>query len=109
MNIDSGYIFPSKHVMDDYMKMSREERSQWEIDDESFIMSYESYQKKFKELCKKALARDDNFGSHSNRKTAYLLGTWAGAEKSDTMLAARHKTIKNANTYLVRMHPHCWK
>ena len=42
---------------------------------------------------------DKVLGVHSLRKTAYLLGKLRGAELSDLMFAARHKSVLNAMKY----------
>jgi hypothetical protein len=43
--------------------------------------------------------RKGPWGSHSCRKTAYLLAVWGGGQDSDMMQSARHKTLANAIKY----------
>ena len=62
-------------------------------------ISYSDVLAAWKNLCSSILERDGKFGAHSGWKTAYLFGVWGGAQDTDLMLSARHKTIKNALKY----------
>jgi hypothetical protein len=64
-------------------------------------MPYEEYQSKYKDVCQKVIGktRDGPFGSHLNRKTAYLLAVWGGGADIDMFASARHKTVSNAAKY----------
>ncbi|KAH9098087.1 hypothetical protein LEN26_016708, partial [Aphanomyces euteiches] len=58
-----------------------------------------AFQDRFKAICNKLLDRDGPFGTHSCRKTAYLLAVWGGGEESDMMLSARHRSVSQAVKY----------
>jgi len=45
-------------------------------------------------LCSNLLEIKGKFGVHSERKAAFLFGVWGGAQATDLMLSARHKTVK---------------
>jgi hypothetical protein len=53
----------------------------------------------WKNLFNTTLEREGKFGAHSGRKTGYLFGVWGGAQDTDLMLSARHKTVKHAMKY----------
>ncbi len=61
--------------------------------------SYSDVLSAWKNLCGIILERIGKFGSHSGSKTGYLFGVWGGAQDTDLMLSARHKTVKNAMVY----------
>jgi hypothetical protein len=50
----------------------------------------------FVDVLKKA---DMRLGTHTFRKTAYLLAVWGGGEISDIMFSARHKSLQEAEGY----------
>jgi hypothetical protein len=62
-------------------------------------LTYAVYQDKFKSICHKLLNRKGPFGTHTNRKTAYLLAIWGKGAEADVMASGRHKTVKNSQTY----------
>jgi len=62
-------------------------------------ISYNDVLAGWKNICSTVLDREGRFGAHSGRKTGYLFGIWGGAQDSDLMLSARHKTLKNALAY----------
>ncbi len=62
-------------------------------------ISYADVLAAWKNICSTLLEREGKFGAHSGRKTAYLFGVWGGAQDTDLMLSARHKSIKNALKY----------
>ena len=45
------------------------------------------------------MLRDGPFGTHSCRKTAYLLAIWGKENNGEIMMAARHKTLVHSMTY----------
>jgi len=63
------------------------------------VIGYETYQNRYKHLCNTIINRESRFGSHSNRKTGYLLAVWGGGHIEAIMSSARHKTLKNAQKY----------
>jgi hypothetical protein len=62
-------------------------------------ISYSDVLSAWKNLCSTILEQVGRFGFHSGRKTGYLFGVWGGAQDTDLMLSARHKTVKNAMIY----------
>ena len=58
-----------------------------------------TYHTAFVRICKSHIARAGPFGSHSNRKTAYLLAIWGGGSETDIAESARHKSLTNAMMY----------
>ena len=65
-------------------------------------VSYDSYLGRFTAITAKLIKRDGPFGTHSNRKTAYLFAVW-GSRGNDIMIelmaSARHKDIGSAAKY----------
>jgi hypothetical protein len=51
-----------------------------------------TYQDRFFALCKGVVARGGPFGSHSCRKTGYLLAVWGKGDNVEIKRSARHKT-----------------
>jgi hypothetical protein len=95
--IKSGYIFPSFNFLKEVAA-----RKDWDgaVTEEADIIPYSTFLDRFKKLCKQLLDPDRGpFGTHTCRKTAYLLGVWGGASESQLMRAARHKSIQNALKY----------
>ena len=86
--LKSGYLFPSPHSL---LTMVGGVGSQ--------PFDYDVFQRYFVDLCYTLIKRDGIFGSHSLRKTAYLLAVWGGGSDTDIMLAARHSTEKDAAKY----------
>ena len=62
-------------------------------------ISYDKFQCDFQNVCEMLVERRGPFGTHTNRKTAYLFAVWGGGCDSEIMLAARHKTVSNAIKY----------
>lgn len=77
-----GPLFPSDTEADDPVAMSKAK----------FLKDYQN-------VCQQITGRRGPFGTHTGRKTAWLLGAWAGA--SDTSLASdsRHKDLSQACRY----------
>lgn len=92
--IREGFFFPDYNYLDKEITKN----PKWDGSCDSRI-AYADVLSAWKNLCGQLLDREGKFGSHSGRKTAYLFGVWGGAEDSDLMLCARHKTLKNALTY----------
>ncbi|KAI3646049.1 hypothetical protein MP228_008977 [Amoeboaphelidium protococcarum] len=86
-DLSDGYIFPSKAALS---------RGGGIGDDK---VPYQTYHNKFKATCLKILDRQSKFGSHSNRKTGYLLAVWGGGADVDIFSSARHRTMQNASLY----------
>jgi hypothetical protein len=92
--IQDGYFFPSYNFLNTTI-----------INDASWNgfcgepISYSDVLASWKNLCSTMLEWVGRFGSHSGRKTGYLFGVWGGAQDTDLMLSAQHKTIKNAMIY----------
>jgi hypothetical protein len=94
--IRSGYLFPSFSFLCEKIGNSDWNGSVYDISD---VISYSTFLDRFKKLCKSLLDRDGPFGTHTCRKTAYLLGAWGGGGDLELMQAARHKTLANAVKY----------
>ena len=86
LGASSGYLFPKKEEFHKGGECTT-------------FMSYDSFQSIFQGLCKGLIPRDGPFGSHSCRKTAYLLAIWGNGNIGDIMMGARHKTIAHSMTY----------
>jgi hypothetical protein len=69
------------------------------IDSFTEKMPYETFNTRFKALCGTVVRRDGPFGSHTCRKTGYLIAVWGGGEEGDIMKAARHTVLPTASTY----------
>ena len=65
------------------------------------MIPYAEYQSHYKEIIHKVIGNmhPGPFGSHSNRKTAYLMAVWGGGEESDIMKSAHHSSLNNAMMY----------
>ena len=62
-------------------------------------LEYQQYQKRFQKECETLFQRKGPFGTHTLRKTGYLMSIWAGASFSDAMKSARHLDVKSAQLY----------
>jgi hypothetical protein len=92
--VGNGFIFPSKKEL---LRLQDPENSNFCVEQS---ISYSTYEKKFKAMCTSLLTRKGSkFGSHTARKTFYLFGTWLKGNMEILMRDARHKTLKNAQTY----------
>jgi hypothetical protein len=90
--IKSGYLFPSREGLKTLAKD--------DSDGEAMApMRYENYQNMYKTTCAQLINRPGPWGTHSNRKTAYLLATWGGGAEGEIILSARHKSIQTALPY----------
>ena len=84
----SGYVFPCK-------RWFRNNRNP----DLLKPITYTEFNTDFQNLCKKLLGRPGPFGLHCARKTAYLFAKWYGADLNESMQAARHAAVENAQRY----------
>ena len=64
-----------------------------------FPISYCWFMDRFKKVVTDVINRDDKFGTHTMRKTFYLISVWSGAEEGDLFKSARHANHKHAMTY----------
>jgi hypothetical protein len=94
--IKTGYLFPSFTFLQENIGNAEWNGSVPEFDN---VIHYSTFLDRFKKLCKNLLERDGPFGTHTCRKTAYLLGAWGGGGDLELMQAARHKTLANAVKY----------
>ena len=46
------------------------------------------------------LARRGNFGLHTFRKTAYLIGSWGGGKENELGISARHESTESIRLYI---------
>jgi hypothetical protein len=97
--IRTGYLFPPYSVMKDKMTTKASET----VLDTSDHICYTTFLRRFKDLCKSAAPKrvqeGAKFGTHTIRKTAYLLAIWGKGDISDIMQSARHRTLRNALKY----------
>jgi hypothetical protein len=52
-----------------------------------------------KKIIMSVVGRNGPWGTHTLRKTGYLLAIWGKGELEQIMLSARHKTITSAQKY----------
>ena len=88
--IRCGYIFPHPKEFDEIAENDGVAETK---------IPYGLYQTNHVRHCKAVCPRDGKFGSHCNRKTAYLLALWGGGSDSEVKDGARHKTEVNAAKY----------
>ena len=62
-------------------------------------LPYATFLSRFQTVCKKLITRDGPFGTHTCRKTGYLLAVWASADFKEIMKSARHLDILSAQRY----------
>ena len=60
---------------------------------------YDAFQSTFVLSCTTLLKRDGPFGTHTCRKTAYLVVMWGDAKEDELMTSARHKSLKTSIKY----------
>jgi hypothetical protein len=93
--IKSGYIFPSQTELKRILASNDSESRDH--------VSYDSYLHRFTSITSKLIKRPGPFGTHSNRKTAYLFAVWGSPPEKDIMVelmaSARHKDIISAAKY----------
>ncbi|CEP00124.1 hypothetical protein PBRA_007858 [Plasmodiophora brassicae] len=80
--ITSGYLFPKKKGFSD-------------------CFDFTTFNNQLKKLLSDVVGRDDGrvWGTHTLRKTGYLLAIWGKGELGQIMLSARHKTVESAKRY----------
>ncbi|KAI9339167.1 hypothetical protein DFJ73DRAFT_961925 [Zopfochytrium polystomum] len=77
--LKSGYLFPSAEFWkqpDRGSHCSHEDK-----------LTYSSFQQYFQQLCEAVIKRDGKFGSHSIRKTGYVLAIWGGGNECEEVQA----------------------
>ena len=62
-------------------------------------LPYPTFLDRFQSVCRRLLTRDGPWGTHTSRKTAYLLAVWGGGTFESIMTSARHKDIITAKKY----------
>ncbi|KAI8842173.1 hypothetical protein BJ741DRAFT_592377 [Chytriomyces cf. hyalinus JEL632] len=89
--ISSGYLFPSRNELDRIVEARKDDPS-CRIHCKEGI-SYETVLSRIKSTCAISIPyRSGPFGTHTMRKTGYLLSYWGGGEDSDVFKCARHKS-----------------
>ncbi len=89
--IKEGYFFPSLESLQ--MVRDSDGLSETQI-------GWDMYQHRFTTVTDVILGNHERkFGSHTNRKTGYLLAVWGGGGDIEIMEGARHKTLANAKKY----------
>ncbi|KAI9324302.1 hypothetical protein DFJ73DRAFT_966423 [Zopfochytrium polystomum] len=89
--LKSGHLFPSAEFL------RRSDRGSH--CSEKDCLTYSSFQDYFKTLCAEVIKREGKFGSHSIRKTGYVLAIWGGGSEAEIMHCARHKSYIDAKKY----------
>jgi hypothetical protein len=94
-SIRDGFLFPS------YIFLMGNIIKNWSSFDGNVTQEipYHDVLATWKNLCWKLLERDGRWGAHSGQKTSYLFGVWGGAQDSELMTCAWHKTLIHAMTY----------
>ncbi|KAI3650647.1 hypothetical protein MP228_004128 [Amoeboaphelidium protococcarum] len=90
IKLKKGFLFPSYNCL---QTLSNNNGIALEA------VPYDYVLRRFKEVCSKVISRDGKFGTHSMRKTGYLLGVWGNGSESDIMTSARHSTVKHSVAY----------
>jgi hypothetical protein len=89
LNWQSGYFFPSHKVIQKVLSGEH---------DGNFIsgsnIDYNTFQTRYKSICQKVVNRRGPWGTHTSKKTFYLLAVWGGGNDIDIIKSARH-SIKN--------------
>ncbi|KAI8830560.1 hypothetical protein BJ741DRAFT_619847, partial [Chytriomyces cf. hyalinus JEL632] len=87
----SGYLFPSRNELDRIVEARKDDPS-CRIHCKEGI-SYETVLSRIKSTCAISIPyRSGPFGTHTMRKTGYLLSYWGGGEDSDMFKCTRHKS-----------------
>jgi hypothetical protein len=117
--IKSGYLFPSYERLNGAMAKNdwngdntlvpavessdiEELKEPMDIDEEDVVISYNTFQARLVGVLRSlfnAKERPGPWGTHTLRKTAYLMAIWGKGELADIKNAARHSTLKNAEKY----------
>eukprot|EP00474_Spongospora_subterranea_P008091 CRZ08549.1 hypothetical protein [Spongospora subterranea] len=63
------------------------------------IMEYNRFNHSLKTLFRTVIGRRGPWGTHTLRKTGYLMAIWGGGQIEQIMLSARHKTLASAQKY----------
>jgi hypothetical protein len=95
INLKSGFLFPSYNELTKILTASAPAAITKDM-----ALSYDTYQKRFRHVLEKLFPNCGPFGTHTNRKTGYMLAVWGGASVSSIMQSARHKSVAHANRYL---------
>jgi hypothetical protein len=94
--IKGGFIFPSFTFISQNFGEAHWDGTVKEKED---VMQYSTFLDRLKKICKQLLDRSGPFGTHTCRKTGYLLGVWGGGGDMELMQAARHRSVQNAMKY----------
>ena len=101
----SGALFPNQTALNEFILNTPDSRhidpGEWNTKREEYpnCISYSTFNHIIVGLCGQLLQRNGPWGTHSLRKTSYLLAVWGGANIADIMPSARHKSIKEAQGY----------
>jgi hypothetical protein len=93
--IRSGFLFPNSRKL---QQLQVNTNTSFDDEDDNHI-SYDTYHTTFKSICKDLVNRVGPFGTHTGRKTAYLLAVWGGGSDIDIMASARHSTQSSGALY----------
>ena len=89
INFKSGYLFPDLRKRTVFSGVYRRPHD------------YDAFQKSFVDTCMTLFQRDGPFGTHTCRKTSFLLAMWGDAKDVELMTSARHKSLKTSIKYRI--------
>jgi hypothetical protein len=92
--IDSGFLFGSNEEIRRLAAEVAHAPSQVTHCGES--VRHGSFLQEIQTICNKLIPREGPFGTHSMRKTAYLLAFWGKADETAVIESARHKSLQVA-------------
>ncbi|KAI3645930.1 hypothetical protein MP228_008858 [Amoeboaphelidium protococcarum] len=88
--IRTGFLFPQESTLDAVKQVGHA----------AYNISYVSYHRQYQKACKIATGNPDGkFGTHTSRKTGYLLAVWGMGSEIDITKSARHASSANAALY----------
>ncbi|KAJ3114215.1 hypothetical protein HK100_001732, partial [Physocladia obscura] len=90
-SLKSGFFFPPLDELNKLMKGT--------ITIGRTHLDYSVFLELMKMVVKSCITRDFKVGTHTLRKTAYLLAAWDNASDEDVRLSARHRDVKSATMY----------
>lgn len=92
-----GFLFPSEAELNRLINL--DSSSAVQRFKAASALGYQTYEAKFKSTAARLTRREGPFGTHSARKTFYLLGIFAGVPRAVLQYNARHLTTSNADLY----------
>jgi hypothetical protein len=91
--IAAGYLFPHPSLLD------RAVSTNGPLQPAEKHIPYDTFERALQTQCTKLFGDVQKWGTHTCRKTFYLLAVWGGGGDADIMMSARHKSISNSVKY----------